>query len=81
MLGWSRQRREVRRAVWARAGRDLKLCELEAEAEVGENPGKPPHPRAGLRNGRWAGCQEGPWGTACWRKQSPLWALLRRGRS
>lgn len=46
MLGWSRQRREVRRAVWARM-RDLKLCELEAEAEAGENPGEASHPRAG----------------------------------
>jgi len=54
MLGWSKQHQEVR-AVWDRAERDLKPCELEVEAEIRENPGKPPHPRAGLRNGRWAG--------------------------
>lgn len=52
MLGWSRQRLGGEKGGLGRAGRDLKLCELEAEAEVGENPGKPPHPRAGPRNGR-----------------------------
>ena len=53
MLGWSRQHQEVR-AVWARAKRDLKPCELQVEAEVRENPGKPPHQGLGSEmEGGW----------------------------